>query len=108
MALAQQTSGWIDVSQAPGALILRLRGELDVASRDIFEPAIMAAIPTAYAVVLDLEGLTFCDSSGLSMFIAAQEKAAANGTYLTMRSLRPAIRRVIQLAGLEPLLDITE
>jgi anti-sigma B factor antagonist len=107
VTIAPQTSGWIVVSQSTGTLILHLRGELDLASREIFEPAIMAAIPTAYAVVLDLSELTFCDSNGLSMFVAAHEKAAGNGTELTLRNLQPAVRRVFLVAGLDRRFKIT-
>ena len=108
MATAWQTPVWIDVSQEPGTLILSLRGELDTLSRDTFESAVMAAIPTAYAVVLDLGGLTFCDSTGLAMFLAAAEKAAASETTLTFRNVHPTVWRLFQISGIDHVLDITE
>ena len=73
--------GWIEVSESGAALVLRIGGELDAASRISIEPEVMAATVSAGSVVIDLEALTFCDSSGIAMFIAAQTnaKSAVNG-----------------------------
>jgi anti-sigma B factor antagonist len=108
METAWQAGAWIDVSQETGTLILRLCGELDTASRELVEPAVLAAIPTAYAVTLDLRDLAFCDSSGLAMFVAASEKANAEGTVLTVRNLEPTVRRVFEISGVDQVIDITE
>ena len=108
MATAFQAGAWVDVSQETGTLILRVCGELDIASRALIEPAVLAAIPTAYAVTLDLRDLEFCDSSGLAMFVAAHERAKAEGTVLTVRNLEPPVRRVFELSGVDQVIDITE
>jgi anti-sigma B factor antagonist len=106
MTTAFESSAWIDVSQDTGTLILRVCGELDLASRAVVEPAVLAAIPTAYAVVLDLVDLTFCDSSGLALFVAAKQEAEAAGTALTLRNPKPAVARVLELSGLDQALNI--
>jgi anti-anti-sigma factor len=98
----------VEVTQEPGTLILRLCGELDTATRDVIEPAVMAAIPTAYAVILDLGDLTFCDSNGIAMFLAAREKAEAEGTSLTLGNVRPSVARLFALSGVDQVLEITE
>jgi len=108
MTTAFERAAWVDVSQDTGTLILRLCGELDVASRDVIEPAVLAAIPTAYTVILDLSDLTFCDSSGLTMFLAAKETAEAEGTTLRLRNPRPNVARVLQISGVDQVLDIRE
>jgi anti-sigma B factor antagonist len=108
MTTAFERAAWVDVSQDTGTLILRLCGELDVASRDVIEPAVLAAIPTAYTVILDLSDLTFCDSSGLTMFLAAKEMAEAEGTTLRLRNPRPNVARVLEISGVDQVLDIRE
>ncbi len=87
---------------------MRLGGELDRASREIVEPAVLAAIPTAYTVILDLGDLKFCDSSGVALFVAANEKAKAVGTTLKLGNLNPAVSRVFGITGIDRVLDITE
>ncbi len=103
-----QSSAWVEATEEPGRLILRLGGELDAASREVVEPAVMAAIASAKAVVLDLGELSFCDSRGLSMFIAANEKAAAEGTTLALRNLQPHVKHVFEISGIERVLDVTD
>ena len=108
MTTAFESSAWIDVSADTGTVILRICGELDTATRGVIEPAVLAAIPTAYTVILDLADLTFCDSSGLRMFVAAQQTAEVAGTALKVRNLRPAVARVLAISGIDQVLDITE
>jgi len=103
-----EASAWVYVSHEPGTLILRLCGELDTSSRDLIETAVMAAIPTADALVLDLGDLTFCDSNGIAMFLAAHEKARAHGTVLTFGNLTPSVSRLFEVAGLNDVLAITK
>lgn len=102
------SSAWVDVSQESGTMILRLCGELDLASRDSIEPAVLAAIPTVSKVILDLGDLTYCDSIGIAMFIAAHEKAKAEGTTLVLGNLPPCVRRVFEISGIDAVLNITE
>jgi anti-sigma B factor antagonist len=99
---------WIEVTQEGGTLILRLCGELDQDTREILEPAVMAAVPTAEKVVLDLGDLTFCDSSGLSMFLAAHDKAEANGHMLIIGNIPPNIAHLLKVTGIEHALNVTE
>lgn len=103
-----ESSAWVEVAHEPGTLILRLCGELDMDTRELIEPAVMAAIPTVGALVLDLGDLTFCDSSGIAMFLAAREKADAEGTTLTLGNLQPSLERLFAVSGVDHVLDITE
>jgi anti-sigma B factor antagonist len=89
-------------------LILRVAGELNLASRGLIESAVLAAIPTAYTVIPDLTDLTFCDSSGLTMFVIAKERAEAEGTALKLRNLNRAVARILEISGLDRVLDINE
>jgi anti-sigma B factor antagonist len=104
----RQKSAWIEVHQESGTLILRVCGVLDMASSDAVESAIMAAIPTGYKVAVDLGDLTFCDSTGISLFIAANDKAQAEGTVLTFGNLTPTVAHLFHRNGLDSLFAITE
>jgi anti-sigma B factor antagonist len=104
----RQLSAWIEVQQESGTPILRVCGELDMASSGAVESAVMAAIQTARAVVVDLGDLTFCDSTGISMFIAANDKAQTEGTVLTFGNLTPNVERLFHMSGVDTVLAITE
>lgn len=59
-------------------------------------------------MILDLGDLKFCDSSGVALFVAANEKAKAVGTTLKLGNLNPAVSRVFGITGIDRVLDITE
>jgi anti-sigma B factor antagonist len=89
-------------------LVLRVCGELDMDSRSVIEPAIVAAVVSAESVVLDLAELTFCDSSGIAMFCAIREKAIAEETPLALRNLVGVVARVFSIAGIDALFNLIE
>ena len=105
-AVPEHVHGWVEVSEPGDMLVLRICGELDVQTRDSIEPAVIAAIASADSVVVDLAGLTFCDSHGLAMFIAAHEKASSDGTRFSIRQLSPTVRRLFSITGLDKVIDI--
>jgi anti-sigma B factor antagonist len=107
-AVPAEVNGWIEVSERGATLVLRIGGELDGAARSSIEPAVAAAISSAGSVVFDLGELTFCDSSGLAMFVRAHERAQAKGTALAMRNPRPSVRRVFDITGLDSLIPLAE
>jgi anti-anti-sigma factor len=104
----RQTPAWVEVAEEPGTLILRICGELDMGSSETVQRAVLAAIPSAYKVVLDLGDLEFCDSSGLAMFIVAQDKADAAGIEFVLGNIPPAIRHVLATTGVDQRLSIAE
>jgi anti-sigma B factor antagonist len=91
----------IEVSETGSSLVVRIVGELDLASRDSIETAVMAAVVSAPSVILDLGELTFCDSIGVAMFIAVHEKATAEGSALAIRNTRPQVERVFDIVALD-------
>jgi anti-sigma B factor antagonist len=108
MVAAWEAAAQIDVSQEGATIVLSFRGELDIEARESFESIVLAAIPTTHEVILDLGELTFCDSSGLSLLIAATDKAAAERTVLRFRNVHPTVRRVFRVTGLDEVLDILD
>lgn len=52
------------------------------------------------AIVLDLDGLTFMDSTGLHSLLAAHERAAGSHLFGVLSGTGPA-HRLITLAGLD-------
>jgi anti-anti-sigma factor len=91
------------------AVVVRIAGELDLASRDAIEPAILAAIASsAGGVIVDLGELTFCDSQGVAMFEGFVEKAKAAGTDLRLRHVLPPVRRVFEILGFDGQIQIID
>jgi anti-anti-sigma factor len=98
----------VQVEPKGNELVVRASGELDIASAKRLEDALEQAINSdASAVVLDLGGLSFIDSTGLRVLLLAAKLSATNRTPLRMVGAREPIREVIDVSGLEHSLPLT-
>jgi anti-anti-sigma factor len=89
----------IEPSHEDGSVVLRLHGELDMATA----PQVDAAVRDALAqgdVVVDLSALDFLDSTGLRTMIVAREEAARAGRRLALVPGIDNVQRVFKLTGL--------
>jgi len=90
-----------------GMVRVHVVGELDLAARYVLPTAVRNALErhAVPSVHIDLSGLTFMDSTGLHDLISAGQIAAAHDAVLIVQGARPNVRRVVQLANLDHLLD---
>lgn len=84
----------------PPQLRVIITGELDVLSA----PALTGEVARHTkegdrSVVLDLDGVTFIDCTGLSALLACQQGVAAAGGTFSLGALSAAVSRVIELTG---------
>jgi anti-anti-sigma factor len=82
--------------------VVAVTGELDLASVKRVENAIDGALSEqAETVVLDLSALSFCDSSGIRLALAADRRATAQGVRFVV--VRPAgtARRAFDICRLD-------
>ena len=97
LAVTRGDGGWTTVTGA---------GELDIANTDAFVGAIRGGLE-AGPVVVDLEQLTFRDSSGVRALDAALGDAAETGNELrVLPGLHPNVAQVLEMTGMMPLLPI--
>jgi anti-sigma B factor antagonist len=79
--------------------VLRLSGELDLATDESLLTAFRSASNGVSEVILDLSELEFIDSTGIRAFMTIAKEASPRG--LVLRSPRRAVRKVIDLTRLE-------
>jgi anti-sigma B factor antagonist len=91
----------IDVKSEPAQITLRLQGEVDLSNAEGVEEAINSASGenTAQVIVVDLGGLTFIDSTGLSVLIGATRRSRQNGNHLHVRGASGQVLRILEVAG---------
>ena len=89
-----------------GTARVLLGGEFDMAARDDLCAAIVAAgtAPGTTAVVLDLRGVTFIDSEALGAIIEGHAAVTAAGLSYSLAGYHGPVRRVLDIAGLLPML----
>ena len=86
---------------------LVVAGELDMATGPSLEETALALLAERPALlVLDLRGVTFCDSSGIACLIRVRRAAAESGGRLELRSVQGLVRRVLELTGVSELLGV--
>ena len=79
---------------------LQLRGELDLATTDLVEEQVTRALgDEPDRLVLDVAGLTFCDSSGIDLFLNAHAEAVARGVEFRVSRPRGIVRRSLEVTG---------
>lgn len=81
-------------------------GALDLDTvRDIEERLLELQQNGFREVVLDLRNLTFIDSSGVHVIVAADRLARRDGTRFVLIAGPSAVQRVFEIAGIEELLS---
>lgn len=90
-------------------VVLALSGELDVVSAPELAQLLSEVLAQPHArVMLDLNGLRFVDSAGVSVLIKAKQRAGAGGRTLVLRRPTEQLERVFALVGLADWLDIED
>ncbi|HET6909417.1 MAG TPA: STAS domain-containing protein [Mycobacteriales bacterium] len=95
----------VSVSLDGDNAVLRLDGELDVASHSVLADALLEIEQqTLRHLVIDAERLTFVDAAGLHPLLSA--KARMPATRIELRNVRPQILRVLRLLDLADAFDV--
>jgi anti-sigma B factor antagonist len=80
------------------ALYLRLAGELDMSTTPLLEPCLQEAVSNGSSeIVVDLDGLTFMDSSALHSFLSAAQQANRTGRSFAIVRAPTLVRRILEV-----------
>ena len=94
------------INSRNGVANIALRGELDMATVPDLEGHLAPFESDGVsAIMLDLRGLTFIDTTALHSLVRARERAKTNGYQLILIGTRPSARRLFELTCTEFLLD---
>ncbi|MFD8061972.1 STAS domain-containing protein [Streptomyces cyaneofuscatus] len=82
--------------------VMELAGELDHHTAPQVRDALLGlALCPGQQLVIDLEGVTFCDSSGITVLIAARNHALAADAAIALAALPERLTRIIRMVGLD-------
>jgi anti-anti-sigma factor len=85
----------------PGVLLVRLSGEIDIATTDFASESIRAAVaPPARLVLIDVSAVTFCSSAGLGNLVEARNLAGEHNITLALVGVGRPIDRPLTVTGL--------
>jgi len=92
-----------------GVAVIGVAGELDfrfapVLRERLFQVGELPEVPTA--LIVNLAGVSFCDSVGLSVLITALRHSQATGSRLMLSGVHGTVERVLSLTGLASTFEI--
>ncbi len=105
--LLRRTGFYVEVNEVDATVVLNLEGELDTATARELRAALATAMAgDATAVVLDLAGLSFIDSTGIAVLLAGCHQAESQGRSFTLRHPARMVLKVLHLTGVDRLLAV--
>lgn len=86
---------------------LALDGEIDLHESPNVKAKLLPLISQKQPkIVVDLDGVSYIDSSGLALFIEAMQRVQAYGGKFALCSLRPNVRTIFDIARLDQVFRI--
>lgn len=91
----------VDTDMADGTAVVRLHGELDLATRSaLWDQLADVAEKKPDVLIIDLGGVTFLDC-GTAVMMIKMNRLLTSGRKTILRSVRPQARRLLELTGLD-------
>ena len=89
-----------------GVTIVLINGRVDGASAPDLESELSARIRDGFVrIVLDCAEMNYISSAGLRVFLLAAKRCKQGGGLLSIASLQPSCRSVIELSGFHTIID---
>jgi anti-sigma B factor antagonist len=99
----------VEVATKGEAAIVSVSGELDLASSPALEEELdRACASDATLVIVDLRGLEFMDSTGLSVLVRAHQRAVENSQRFGLVNGSQQVQRLLSLTGVADRLALAD
>lgn len=87
---------------------ISLTGEIELSNVPEAEAVLRLAQSDATTVWLDLNGISFIDSSGIAMLVRAQRRAKGNHNEVVIVRPSATVARLLEMCGMDRALDIAD
>ncbi|MFG1606669.1 STAS domain-containing protein [Actinoplanes sp. NPDC049265] len=95
------------VGNPDDSVVVSVRGHLDLDSAPVLATTLDQVLDRSHPrVVVDLSGVEFCDSIGLSAFVVGQRRAEGSGGWLRLASPGGWMTRLLDTVGLTERLGV--
>lgn len=85
-----------------------MAGELDASTTDQLLRTVVDELPQDHTLILDLAGVTFCTSAGISALIQLRDYQRRAGHLFRLIHLADPVRRILEVTGLLEYLGVDE
>jgi anti-sigma B factor antagonist len=98
----------ISARTAGSTTIAELRGELDITGSPGLRDQLLGMLRRSSSrLVIDLSGVTHCDTSGLAVLVGTERRARLLGGSLHLAAVPPHVGEILRITGLDRHLDIS-
>jgi anti-sigma B factor antagonist len=99
----------LSIEQRQGGALVRLVGELDLSQAEALSEELARAEATEPAtLVIDLRGVSFMDSTGLRLLLAALRRAEPAGRRLVLVRGQEQVRDLFRVARLDDVFELVD
>jgi anti-anti-sigma factor len=106
MRMSDPLTPSVGITQSGEVTVASITGEMDLASVPLLESLLDPLPPSdGSVVVLDLVGVTFLDSSGLSLLVRLNRRIVAGAGHLRLVCSAPTLR-LLRLTGMDQVLAL--
>jgi anti-sigma B factor antagonist len=95
-----------EVREERGKLVIALRGDVDLGNSPAARRVLLECVERGRAVLVDLSGVSYIDSSGIASLVEALQNARQQGSGFALACVSPSARRVLELARLDQVFQI--
>jgi anti-sigma B factor antagonist len=96
----------IAVERSGATAVVRVVGELDLASAPRLEETLQGLEALCDRVILDVGALVFMDSTGLRLALMEHERATRDGFEFVIAGARGRVRRVLRVSGVDVMVPL--
>ena len=96
----------LEIVSGDDSVTMLVTGEVDLASKDLLEEALTNLGVEPRNLMVDLRGVTFIDSMGLTMLLRIDRLCTANGGSLALAAPSENVKKLLRMAQLDKVLTI--
>ena len=97
--------GHADVAVVDARWQVRLSGEISLEMRPRFDGVAVQVASEPLPVDVDLAAVTFMDSSGINIFLAAHRALSEAGGWLRLAAAGESVLRTLQIVGIDEIIN---
>lgn len=98
----------VDVIEEEASTIVKLTGEIDVYTSDSLKEILLPLTKkSGEKIKIDMEGITYLDSTGLGVFISAYKSTEQNNSELELIHVKNRVLRLFKVTGLHEIMNVT-
>ena len=96
----------ISTSSSDSVTVVLVGGLLDMSTADTLESTVLELFRPENFVIIDLSGLSICDSTGLGALVRLHRRSLVAGSRIAVRGPRQHIADMLTMTGISKVIEV--